>query len=315
MKAFKLLYMRIILTLTGVSAFQPHLQDRQVSRSYRSSFETNSAITQYSTRLFSTVDDSAVGEDVIIAGPPAITVRDLTCSFDGGDNYQLNSASYVLPRGARVGLVGRNGCGKSTFLRILAESCGGVGAGESGRARENVVYTGEVECPRDVKVSFVEQEPPSPSGITVSDALLGITDSMQSASGFTSGVMSVYAAVRQYRIASLNAADDPDGFANAAAKMDSLNGWDVLTKADEVATKLRVKRLEDQPLSSLSGGERKRVALAAALVQEPDVLILDEPTNHLGEKIRSMLTILTVQPDYKLKFNFTNRSGSNPMAR
>lgn len=115
-----------------------------------------------------------------------------------------------------------------------------------------------------------------------------MTDSSQSTSrGSTSGLMLVYEAVRQYRIASLRAADDPDGFASAASRMDSTNGWDVLTKADEIATKLRVKRLEDQPLSSLSGGERKRVALAAALVQEPDVLILDEPTNHLGMLIRS----------------------------
>jgi ATP-binding cassette subfamily F protein uup len=121
------------------------------------------------------------------------------------------------------------------------------------------------------------------------------------------GVMSVYEAVRQYRIASLRAADDPDGFASAAAKMDSTNGWDVLTKADEVSTRLRVKHLEDQPLSSLSGGERKRVALAAALVQEPDILILDEPTNHLDLaairwlseliKEKRKMTLLTVTHD------------------
>ena len=234
---------------------------------------------QFSQSLRST--SSTVNEEVSIAGGPAITVRDLTCTFDGGDTYQLNSASYILQRGARVGLVGRNGCGKSTFLRILSESCS-----EIERSGENVPYRGEVECPKDVKVSFVEQEPPSPSDITVSDALLGVTDSSQPTSrGSTSGVMSVYEAVRQYRIASLRAADDPDGFASAASRMDSTNGWDVLTKADEVATKLRVKRLEDQPLSSLSGGERKRVALAAAFVQEPDVLILDEPTNHLGTLI------------------------------
>ena len=130
---------------------------------------------------------SSINEQLLSpSGPPAITARDLTCTFDGGTTYQLQAANYNLPRGRRVGLVGRNGCGKSTFLRILAEACGGNGGASGGGAssssssginhlnNDHILFTGTVECPKGVSLAFVEQEPPSPSDVTVLDALLGI---------------------------------------------------------------------------------------------------------------------------------------------
>jgi ATPase subunit of ABC transporter with duplicated ATPase domains len=164
-----------------------------------------------------------------------------------------------LSEGQRVAIVGPNGSGKSTLLSVLA----GKDVG-----RED----GELWMRKDLNLAFLEQEPPF-------DPELGVLEAVYARD---TPLMQL---LRRYdRIMADAAAGDINEakMAEVLEHMDALEAWDTETKAHAALDKLGCAEFLTRKMGELSGGQRKRVALAAALIEEPDMLVLDEPTNHLS---------------------------------
>jgi ATP-binding cassette subfamily F protein uup len=157
----------------------------------------------------------------------------------------LDHADFSLEAGERAGLIGRNGAGKSSMLKILA-----------GLERPD---DGTLQMQQGVRVAYVAQEPILDATATVFEAALA-------------GVADVIALIDEYS----HGHGDLDALQSA---IEAKDGWNWEQRVEETLHRLHLDK--DAVVSTLSGGTKKRVALAQALVSRPDVLLLDEPTNHL----------------------------------
>ena len=189
--------------------------------------------------------------------PPVATLKNVTVTF--GTDRVLDRANLILDQGERLCLTGRNGSGKSTLMRLLS--------GEL-QADEGTIWRS-----RDLSYSFLDQELPEVSSATIFDAVALAFEN-------TGQLLSEYHAL------SLQLSDVKADHDKIVARMDTLqhkieaaDGWSVNHVID--ATLQRMQLDPDIPLSQLSGGWLKRVAIAKSLVIEPDVWLVDEPTNHL----------------------------------
>ena len=205
---------------------------------------------------------------------PILQVENLTKSF--GDLVLFEHISFGLAEGQRVGLIARNGSGKSTLLNILA-------------GREGY-EAGTLSFRRDVRVGYLEQSPSYPAGLTVLEAC------------FHHGNPTVEL-IKEYERC-MSTEGNP-GLEQFLERMDHEKAWDYEQKAKQILSQLKIRDF-NQRVEQLSGGQLKRVALANALITEPDLLMLDEPTNHLDLDMtewleeylrRTNLTLLMVTHD------------------
>ncbi len=178
-----------------------------------------------------------------------LTVENICKSV--GDRTLFTDISFGVDEGEKIGIIARNGTGKSTLLSIMA----GVQNADSG----NIVTR------NGLRIGYLPQEPVFADNATVASSVLDSEDP-------------VAKIVRSYSAAS--ACGDPDMLHEAIQAMDAASAWSYQDRIGQILTRFGLPDGE-QPVSELSGGQRKRLALARIVIQEADLLLLDEPTNHL----------------------------------
>ena len=196
-----------------------------------------------------------------------------------GEKVLFDRINFQVNKGEKIALVAKNGSGKSTLLRVIA--------GTEPAEGENK----KIWISKDITIGFLVQDPEFEAADTILDAIFDSDNPMM-------------VALREYEEA-LIWQNKPQYMERALAKMDDLKAWDFEAKFKEILFKLNITNL-NQKIATLSGGQKKRLALAKLIIDEPEFLILDEPTNHLDLDMiewleaylqQSRLTILMVTHD------------------
>jgi ATP-binding cassette subfamily F protein uup len=204
-----------------------------------------------------------------------LSVESLSKSY--GPKQLFDNISFGLNQGQRIALIAKNGAGKSTLLKILTG--------------KEIADAGNVTFRKDITVTYLDQNPLFDENSTVLEAI------------YNTGNQALNA-VRDYEDALEAFEKDYNDntqaqLEKATAKIDELNAWGIDSKVKEVLQRLKIAFL-DKKISMLSGGQKKRVALAKVLIDEPNLLILDEPTNHLDVEMIEWLEDYLVSLDMTL---------------
>lgn len=197
-----------------------------------------------------------------------------------GKSYGLKTLfkdlTFGISKGHKTALVAPNGTGKSTLMRVLTG--------------KETADSGEVMVRNSVSIGILEQEPQLDNKMTIREFITG-------GHSETVSIIQRYEKAAQEQGENFNESTQSE-FEKALAAMDAANAWDYEQQMKQILGKLDIHNL-DQSIKSLSGGERKRVALAFVLLENPDLLLLDEPTNHLDVEMIEWLE------NYLMKSNTT----------
>ncbi len=200
-----------------------------------------------------------------------LTLENVSRSY--GDKVLFRDVNLQINKGEKAALIAKNGSGKSTLLRVIA--------GEEPSDGD----TSRVLLHKGVRIGYLPQEPQLHENHTVLEAAFDSENP-------------VVQAIKAYEWAMLNP-NDSVALQQAMARMDDLKAWDFEARIEEILFRLDLTNLQ-QPVATLSGGQRKRLALARLLIAEPEFLILDEPTNHLDLDMIEWLEEYLKQPSLTL---------------
>jgi len=204
-----------------------------------------------------------------------LSVEGLTKQYT--EQLLFKDLKFSLNKGHKVGLIAKNGAGKSTLLKVLA-----------GQERPD---HGTVHLGNGVKLGFLEQEPQMEDTMSISMLIETSHTNLQKV-------------IRTYEHTLKTQAEDytaqnQKAFELASAEMDAANAWDYQRRLEQLLTQFNISDL-GKTVGSLSGGEKKRLAMAMVLLDDPGLLILDEPTNHLDVEMIEWLEIYLSKPSVTL---------------
>jgi ATP-binding cassette subfamily F protein uup len=200
-----------------------------------------------------------------------LTLENITKTY--GEKVLFQGIDFQVNQGQKIALVAKNGSGKTTLLRVIA----GREAAEG--------ETAKVWVHKDIRIGYLEQEPDFFEEHTILEAVLDSDNAM-------------ITAIREYEYAMLFP-DNTENMHKAITKMDDLKAWEFEARIKEILTRLEVNEF-DKLVKTLSGGQKKRLALAKLIIEEPEFIILDEPTNHLDLDMIEWLEEYLQQPKLTL---------------